>query len=226
MIAFLSVFLFAAICSNVLAADEPKYRNPNPKFKPQSQEEIARLEKVMLGTQPQLSARELEKLNEGDVVVRKISDSGDHKKYEAFGIIDGTPEEAMAFMSDYPAKLGIFPNLKDVKVVWNGNVAVADMTVKIAFQTIRYRMNFRHYGHSFIEYEYVHGDLKDTHGYYKFFPFAEGKKTLMVYHVDTNTGMPVPQFIVDSLTKGAMPDVIEAVRKGVALRRNRARDIQ
>jgi hypothetical protein len=64
-----------------------------------------------------------------------------------------------------------------------------------------------------LEWEFIAGDIKDTSGYWKLHPLDGGKRTLAVYHVYTDPGIALPQFIIDLLTKGSMPKVMKAVKK-------------
>lgn len=198
-----------------LSADAPKFTNPNRTFKPVSPEEEARLAPIILGDRPKLDKKELEKINKGKIVVRKIKTADESRRYEAIGKIDAPPKKVMEFMRNYPARVGVLPHIQEVSVEWEGNLAHVDQTLKVAFKTIRYRLDYLHYKDSVIEWEYVHGDLKDTRGYYKLFPCNDGAATILIYHVYTETGMLVPKFIVALLSKSSMPDVVEAIRGAV-----------
>ncbi|RJO71550.1 MAG: hypothetical protein C4523_04265 [Myxococcales bacterium] len=215
------IILFSIVTA-ALWADEPKYRNPNPAFKLLPPEEEARLAPIKLGKPPAFSSDELKKIQAGDVVVRKLAETGDRRRYEAIGKVDLPPKAVMAFMRDYSLRVGVMPHNEKVHAEWQGNMAVVDMTLKVGLSRVSYRQNILHYLDSYMEWEYVHGDLKHTAGYYKFFPYSEGRKTLVVYNVETDPGLPLPGFLLDLLTKSSMPDVIRAIRKGAALKQGQA----
>ncbi len=217
------VFSLAILGAPVFAEEEePAYRNPNPHFKPLSKDVEQSLIKQKLGKPPALDPKKLADLKKGKVLVREIPSETKTKRYEAIGIVNHSPAMVMAFMKDYPAKLGIFPHLEQVTASWNENMATVHMVLKVAFKTIRYRLNFLHYGDYFIEFEYVEGDLKNTSGSYKFFPMSQGTKTLVVYNVSSDPGIPLPDFILNLLTKSSLPDVIEAIGKGAAMKQKEA----
>lgn len=199
----------------------PPFRNPALNLLPMDKAYELRMAPKMLGKPPTLSADDWEEINDGDVVVRKVAQHGDAVRYEAIGVVDGTPKEVADFMRDYSLRDDVMPHCEDVKWEWDKNLAKVDLTLSIAWKTIRYRLHLLHYGDSYVEWEYAYGDIKDTNGSYKFFPHKGGKKTLVVYNVYTDTGMSVPGWIQNLLTKSSLPDVIEAVEEGVKLRRKK-----
>jgi hypothetical protein len=216
----LSVLAFTVVLC--LAAGAPaqeyKYKNPDTKSKPVSRDVELAQAAARLGNPPKLSEKQQATIDEGEGVIREVKGAGEGKRYEAIGIIKASPKDVMAFLRDFKAFVGAMPNLKKIEFTWEGNVAHVTQWLKIALTTVAYNLNIAHYGDSVIEWEFVEGDIKDTTGYYKFFPRAEGKETLIVYHVYTDPGMAVPQFIINMLTKNSMPGVIEAIRKTVAKR--------
>jgi len=209
---FLTAFTLFAMTS---FADQPKFKNKSLTFKPLSMAEQTRLLPQKLGTPPVFTAKEQKKIDNGKVIVRELSGSSKIKTIEAYGTIDAPCAKVMSFLKDYKARVGIFPHVEDVKIQWEGNIAHVELQLSIAFKTINYKMNYRHYKNSFIEWEYVEGDIKNSTGHYKLFPIENGSKTLMVYHVISETGMAIPKFIEKMLTKSSMPKVIKAVRQGV-----------
>jgi|GEM_PF-1726255 len=212
----LTIVLCISACASILYA-APAFINTNSSFTPTPKKDIARLTKEKLGQPPKLSKADLKKIKQGKIVVHKVGKATDSGQlFEAFGIVNASPKKLMSFMSDYPSRVGIMPHMEKVVANWNGNMAVVDITIKVAFSTLSYRLNVKHFGNYYIEWEYVHGDIKNTEGSYKFFPLAKGTKTLVVYQETSDPGVPLPQFILDMLTKNSIPDVIRAMRKGTA----------
>ena len=199
-------------------ADQPKFVNPAQTFEPIPDAQARAMVREKLGRPPRMSAEELARVKAGEVVVRKVGGQGERRAYMALATVDHPPAAVMAFMRDYPAKLGIFPNMTAIEAQWNGNMAKVDLTIKVGLNIIKYRLHFRHYGDNYLEFEYAYGDIKDTHGEYKFFPLSGGAKTLLVYRVDTDTGVPLPRFIINLLTKNSLPKMIRAIRIGTERR--------
>ncbi len=206
--------LLIAFSVNVLAA-EPKHVNKNASFKKCSPSEELTLAKTKLGSLPKLSEKELKKIKAGKVVLRNSKEADGSRRSQAIAILDASPKAVMAFLKDYPAYPKYMPHMKKIEVSWDGNLAVNTYQLKIALSKINYKLNLLHYGNSIIEWEFIEGDIKDTNGYYKLHSYNEGTQTLVDYKVYTDAGMPLPGFIVNLLTRNSMPDVIEAIAKGV-----------
>jgi len=199
-----------------LAAEHAcEFKNPKPVFKSLSPEEEAARTAKELGAPPKLSKDESQEISKGEVVVRKLAETGEARRYEALAIIPAPPSEVMKFMKNFDGYVGVVPHLEKITYSWDRNMATIEQSLKIAWKDIWYRLNVLHFGDSVITWEFLCGDIKDTSGYYKFFPVAKGAQTLIVYHVYTDTGLPIPDFLVNLLTKSSMPDVIKAIRKAV-----------
>jgi len=211
------VLILCAFAVTALAADPPKHVNKNPTFKPVPPDQIKSLGRKKLGKAPKLSKDEMKQLVKGEVIVREVAGdaSPDAKRFEAIATIDAPPAKVAAFLKNYDLYTKYMPHMEAIDYKWNGNMATVEQTLKIAFSTIKYKLQLRHYAPYYIEWEYLEGDIKTTNGSYKFFPYKKGTKTLVHYSVYTNPGLPVPQFVLDMLTKNSLPDVLRAVRKGV-----------
>ena len=211
------VLVLCAFTVNATAADPPKHVNKHPTFTPTPPDRIEAEGRKKLGKAPKLSKEEMKELVKGEVIVREVvADSTDEaKRFEAIGTIDAPPAKVAAFLKNYKDYPKYMPHMEKIDFKWNGNMATVEQTLKIAFSTIWYKLNLRHYEPYYIEWEYVYGDIKTTRGFYKFFPYKKGTKTLVQYSVFTDPGLPVPQFVLDMLTKNSLPDVLRAVRKGV-----------
>jgi len=197
-------------------AEPHAFTNPDTTLVPTPPDDIARLMREKLGKPPKLAKKELATIKKGDVVVKKIGEAKESGQlFEAIGIVDASPKDLMAFMRDFPSRVGIMPHLEKVTANWDGNLAVVDLEIKVVVTTLNYRLNVLHYNNHFIEWEYVYGDIKNTEGYYKFFPLSKGTRTLVVYRETSDPGIPLPQFILNMLTKNSIPDVIRAMRKGM-----------
>jgi hypothetical protein len=215
--AFLTISMALAILSFVAgftgAEEAYKYKNPAPKFKQLSKDDEARLAPTKLGTPPKLTEKQLQKIEAGEIVIQEVSGSGEGKRYEAVAVVKAPPKAVMAFLKDFASYVGPMPNLKKIEFSWEGNLACVTQHLKVTLSSISYRLNILHYGDAVVEWEFVDGDIKDTTGYYKLFPRSDGRETLLVYHVCTDPGMAIPQFIMNLLTKKSMPDVVKAIRE-------------
>jgi hypothetical protein len=218
--ATLVLFLAVAAPAPARADDEPPHRNPNPTFKPLGPDEEARQAPAIRGPFPALAQELLGRLRAGHVESRELpASTKDAMHFQAMGSVDAPASEVMAFLRDYPARVGVMPNNTGIEATWEGNLALVDMTLEVAFKTIRYRLAMLHFGDQAVVWEYVHGDLRDSRGSWKLFPYDNGVRTLVVYETETVPDTALPDFILSMLTKKSLPGVIDGVRKGVAKRR-------
>ena len=209
-----------AVPRMVRAEDEPKYRNQNPTFASISEADAARRAPEVRGPMPALDERRLGKLRAGAIETRELPAAAEGRMhFRALGSVDGTPAEVMAVLKDYPKRAGLFPHVERCEATWKGNLALVDMELSVALSTLRYRLAMQHYGDLAVVWQYVHGDLKDSTGSWKLFPYDDGARTLVQYETESEPDSAVPRFILSSLTEKGLPGVIEAVRKGVADRR-------
>jgi len=216
--AVITALALAALSAAMAGAQEYKYRNPQTKIRPVSREVELAQAAARLGSPPALDEKERARVEGGGILVREIlgAGAGGGRRFEAIAVVAAPPGAVMACLRDFGSFVGTMPNVKKIEFTWEGNVAHVTQWLKIALSTIVYELNIAHYGDSLIEWEFVAGDIKDTTGYYRLFPRAGGKETLLHYHVYSEPGMAVPQFILDLSTKSSMPGVIEAIRKSVA----------
>jgi len=202
------------------ADDPPAHVNPSPDLTAVGPDEEARLAPQVRGPVPALDDRRLGRLRAGAIETRELPSSReDAMHFQALGSVDGTPAEVMVVLRDYPHRAGLFPHVESCTATWDRNLALVDMELSVAVSTVRYRLAMRHFGDQAIVWTYVHGDLKDSTGSWKLFPYDNGARTLVLYETESLPDSAVPRFILSSLTGKGLPGVIEAVRKGVARRR-------
>jgi len=219
----LALVLVALLGSSGTRADDgPKHVNPSPAYKAVGPDEEARLAPTVRGPVPALDDRRLGRLRAGAIETKELPASREGAlHFQALGSVDAPASEVMAVLRDYPARAGLFPHVERCAAAWDRNVALVDMQLGVAFKTVRYRLAMQHYGDQAVVWEYVHGDLKDSRGSYKLFPYDDGARTLVQYETESEPDSALPNFILSALTEKGLPGVIEALRKGVADRRSR-----
>lgn len=202
------------------ADDPPAHVNPSPNLTAVGPDEEARQAGQVRGPMPAVDEKRLGRLRAGAIETRELPAARqDALHFEALGSVDGTPAEVMAVLRDYPHRAGLFPHVETCKATWDRNLALVDLELSVAVSTVRYRLAMRHFGDQAIVWTYVHGDLKDSRGSWKLFPYDDGVRTLVLYETESEPDSALPRFILNSLTGKGLPGVIEAVRKGVAKRR-------
>ncbi len=217
--ALVVVFVVSSLAGTGLEAKEPAYRNPGPSLRPISRAKARAIGPKKRGAKPTIDAKRYKKLLKGHIerhkIVLKDPKKARYQAWKAIGIIDASPKAVMGFLSDYPGKVGYMPFLTSCSVTWKQNLAEADFVLNVPGNIMRYRLRLAHYGDAFLEFEYLHGSLKDSYGSYRMFPIEGGKKTLMVYETISMSGVPLPRPLLSLLSRRSLPGVIKGIRKAI-----------
>ncbi|MBI2901412.1 MAG: SRPBCC family protein [Planctomycetes bacterium] len=159
-----------------------------------------------------LSPEEREKVERGEVLTRLLHDQG----VEAIGIVDAAPAKVYRVVTDYDHYREFIPSVVDAKVLeWDSKeVCILLEKIKIAFKTVEVTLRITHdrarHSTSWTKHG---GSFARNDGSWRCEPHGKGK-TLVTYTVDVEAGL-IPQFVVNAVTRGNLPDLFEAVRKRV-----------
>lgn len=167
----------------------------------------------MSTTPPATTDRRLEA---GEVVTRLLSQEGG-TGVEASAIIDATPEAVYGVVTDYDHYPEFIPSLVDAKVLeWESDdVCVLMEKLKVAFKTIEYAIRITHDRRKLSTRWTKHdGFLRRNDGGWTCKPHGKGR-TLVTYRVAVEAGLLVPQFVIDRLSRGSLPDLFAGLRKRV-----------
>lgn len=172
---------------------------------------------------PTLSDKEWATLRSNKVVVRgEMYATPDGKragKGVAFVIIDKAPEAAWAVLTDYQKMPEFMPRLHKVTIKQKTPERMKVLQeLKIMFKTVEYTLDLQ-FNHEKKRMDWtldksVENDIKDTFGSWDFIPFENGK-TLVAYTIAVNTGVAIPQFLEDYLTKKDLPEVLLSMKRRV-----------
>ncbi|MEZ4437397.1 MAG: hypothetical protein R3F65_33810, partial [bacterium] len=61
----------------------------------------------------------------------------------------------------------------------------------------------------------IKGTYRRNSGSWSLYPYDEGQKTLLVYQLDADPDVSLPDWVISSAQSGTLPDLFEAVRKRV-----------
>lgn len=158
-----------------------------------------------------------ERLEAGEVVTRLLSEEGG-TGVEANALVDATPDEVFAVVTDYDHYPEFIPSLVDAKVLeWESDdVCVLMEKLKVAFKTIEYAIRVTHDRRKLsTRWTKHHGFLRRNDGGWTCKSHGKGR-TLVTYRVAVEAGLLVPQFVIDRLSRGSLPDLFAGLRKRVA----------
>lgn len=173
-----------------------------------------------------LKPADREALKAGKIVTIKEEDSRSDEKITgrvfAYGIIPATPDQVWTVLTDFEKWPEFLPKTKEVKVadVQGDNLwlyhklkimITLEYTVIYTFEPEIGRAGW------VLDKERPH-DIGDTTGFWEMIPVNGGRWTLATYHATVDTGMPVPAFVENFLTKESLPQIIEGLRDAVVQR--------
>lgn len=170
------------------------------------------------------NSEQWQKILDGEIVLKAVIQAKKEGQKAREGdillsaIVDHPPVELWKIMTDY-AKYGEFlPKVEEMKVLGRtGTTSVVYHQLGIMWVDIAYTLLMtedRAHGRiSWVLDERAKNDILATTGYYEMIPFGDGSKTLMSYRTWVKTGMAVPAFIENFLTKRAAPKILRNIRE-------------
>ncbi len=163
------------------------------------------------------------RLEEREVVTRLLSEDGG-TGVEATALVDAMPEEVYDVITDYDHYPEFIPSLVDAKVLeWESeDVCVLMEKLRVAFKTIEYTIRITHDRAKLSTQWTRHGGFMNRNdGGWTCKPYGKGR-SLVTYRVAVEAGILVPQFVIDRLSRGSLPDLFAGLRRRVGERRGKA----
>ncbi len=173
-----------------------------------------------------LTPADRDALKAGKIVTLKEEDSRSDEKLTgrvfAYGIIPAAPAQVWGVLTDFSAWPTFLPKVREVRVdkVEGDNLWLyhklkimisLEYTVIYTFEPEIGRARW------VLDKERKHS-IGDTTGFWEMIPVNGGRWTLATYHATVDTGMPVPGFVENFLTKESLPQIIEGLRDAVVKR--------
>ena len=160
-------------------------------------------------------------VNENDMIVRLIENKGsDINTAEAMFTVNSTPEKCFKVINnilDYP---DFMPDIEKVTLVKKTSEArlynyVYDAPIFDIEYTLLMKDSVSN-GIYHIEWTYVKGELNENKGSWEIKTDTyDSTKTLIKYKIYLDPGTILPDWLMNKLTAGSIPDMIEAIRKRV-----------
>lgn len=174
------------------------------------------------GVSGYLTPENLAKLEKGKIVTffERVKDENGKTKGRGvtLGLIGRPLDDVWKVLLDYKAHSEYLPRVIKTEIYQeekDGETGICE-TLKVLWKEVEYHVLQR-------RDDAAHtltwrldtsrkNDIADTFGQWRLLAHGEGK-CIAAYVLHVDTGMAVPQFVEDFLTRGDLPDVVEAVRK-------------
>ncbi len=172
---------------------------------------------------PKLSDAEKQKLDANGIVIHDLKPTdGRGVSAESMGVIDAPSLEVWPVVRDCEHFAKFLPSTKaSSRKVENGESLCFD-EISLPFPLMNLWADTRSaiteepVGHFQRAWSLVRGTYKRNRGAWRVLPWgAEGKKSLVVYFIDSDPTMLVPDAILRAAQTGSLPEVFVALRKRV-----------
>lgn len=172
---------------------------------------------------PQLTDAEQKKLAEGGIVTRETKPT-DNKGVGAMaiGVVDATSDETFAVVCDCQRFWQFMPRTKKSWVKDEPGVgSICHVELSLPFplpdlwsdSTSIIREEPK--GHYYRGWKLVRGTYHRNDGYWMVLPWGDGTKSMVVYSIDSDPKMAVPDPLIRMGQAGSLPEVISQIRKRV-----------
>jgi ribosome-associated toxin RatA of RatAB toxin-antitoxin module len=170
-----------------------------------------------------LTADEYAQASSGEVVVKgeiyKTADGKDAARGKAWLVIGASQDACWDTLYRYEEGPQFLPRLKKVTIKTKTPQKMdMEQDIKIVLSTYHYGLNFvldkPKYTATWALDPTVKNDIKDTTGAWIFKPLPDGK-TLLEYAVTVDSGLAVPSFMTDYLTKRDLPEILLSFKRRV-----------
>lgn len=163
-----------------------------------------------------LTAEEEAELAAGEIVIRM--DRGSETGGGAIGVVDveATPEAALAALMDLGARVGEVGGLKAVETYLDepGRLGVRWELKVLTFPVVFHNLYTIDQSRGWVRYSLDpsrENGLAAVEGSYQVYPVPGGAR--IVYHSETDSGRPVPQWVKRWLATGALKEQLRGVER-------------
>jgi carbon monoxide dehydrogenase subunit G len=171
---------------------------------------------------PVLTKDETTKLEGGGVVVHEVKPTDNRGiGVESMGLIDAPSQEVWPILRDCEHFAKFMPRTKSSAATKEDGVALCHVELRLPFPLTDLWSDTRSVqreepaGHFHRAWTLVRGTYHRNSGSWSVLPWSDGKKTLVVYAIDSDPAMIVPDAILRSAQTGSLPEVFASIRKRV-----------
>ncbi|MCK6547609.1 hypothetical protein L6R52_17295 [Myxococcota bacterium] len=167
---------------------------------------------------PQFSDAEKAQLEKGDVLVKRIDPKGGNGvAAKAVGLVRIHPDRVWPVVNDCANFKEFMPRTVKSEVRADGGHCLVEVTMPFPFSNLwsetKVRLEHLDNGGRRRVWSLVDGTYEHLNGSWTVLPWGEnGRETLLLYTIDANPDVSVPDMILRSAQEGTLPDIFTAVR--------------
>lgn len=174
-------------------------------------------------TAPTLSADEKKKLDEGGVLIRELRPT-DNKgvSAESLGVVDAPSTEVWPVVRDCEHFAAFLPSTKTSRRTLEAGDTICFDEISMPFPLANLWADTRTVareepaGSFHRDWFFVRGTYRHNRGSWTVIPWGEGgKKSLVIYMIDSDPAILIPDAIIRAAQTGSLPKVFTALRERV-----------
>lgn len=172
---------------------------------------------------PVLSASAEQKLRRGEIIIKELRPTGgEGVAARVTGLVDAPPAQVWSVIIDCAAYQRFMPRTHKSEVRGNtaaGQKCFVELDMPFPFDNLWSVVNAVHEetadGTFVRRWTLLEGTYSRNDGSWSLYPYDGGQKTLLVYQLDANPDISLPNWLIASAQGGTLPDLYNAVRKRV-----------
>lgn len=177
-------------------------------------------------TLPAFTDAEAKKLEAGETVVHEVKPT-DNKGIgvESFGLIDAPSTEVWPVLRDCAHFASFMPRTKTSSIKEEEGVSLCHVELRLPFPLMNLWSDTKSVqreepaGHFHRAWTLVRGTYRRNSGSWSVLPWGDGTRTLVIYAIDSDPIILIPDGILRSAQTGSLPEVFAAIRKRVVAMR-------
>lgn len=157
------------------------------------------------------------KLRAGEVIILTSSKKREEHGATSAILVDAPPKAVWAVIADKEGAPDYIDSLESAKVTkeTKDHILIEQVMKLGPLPRVTYVVKHIPKPPHTVLFERDSGDLKEIDGFWKFLPVDQGKKCLLIYHLELKPGFLVPGFVIKRSLKKSLPDALRAVRDQV-----------
>lgn len=173
---------------------------------------------------PALTASAEQKLRKGEVIIKELTPTGgEGVAARVTGLVDAPPGKVWPVITDCAAYQRFMPRTEKSAIRGTtpagGQKCFVELDMPFPFDNLWSVVDAMHEtgaDGSFVRrWTLLEGTYKRNSGSWSLYPFDGGEKTLLVYQLDANPDISLPDWLIASAQSSTLPDLFAAVRKRV-----------
>jgi len=176
---------------------------------------------------PRLSADDISELRDDEIVVRELKPSGgEGMAARAIGLLDFPPAKVWPVITDCARYHTFMPRTEKSAVrgeTPGGHLCFIEIEMPLAFDNLWSLVDAKNTANPDGSYKrhwnLKKGTYKHNKGSWEIFPYDDGKRSLLVYTIDVNPNVSLPDWVLSSAQTSTLPDLFEAIGDEVKRRK-------